>query len=90
MTKHPVKFIPLPKETKAFICANCGAVALSPGGVCKVQGQATRGHWCGSKSFVKPAFCVNGKHNHRFACAKCGKVALNPELLCEPEALPEP
>jgi len=35
-----IKHISLPKETKAFICANCGAVSLSPNDICKVQGRA--------------------------------------------------
>lgn len=81
------RHIPLPKETKAFVCANCGAVALTAEGVCVVQGQGTRADWCGSKSLAKPEHCKNKVHNHRFACGKCGKVALNPELLCDPQPL---
>jgi rubrerythrin len=33
------KHIILPKDTKAFICADCGAVSLDPNQICKVQGQ---------------------------------------------------
>jgi predicted RNA-binding Zn-ribbon protein involved in translation (DUF1610 family) len=82
--------VPLPKETKAFICANCGAVSLDPNGICEVQGQGTRADWCGSKSPVPPSFCHNRKNNLRFACNNCGQVAVNPELLCDPERMPEP
>jgi len=84
------KHVPLPKETKAFICANCGAVSLSPDGICKVQGQATRADWCGTQSLFLPSFCHNRKHNLRFKCLKCGRVAVNPELLCEPEEMLQP
>jgi predicted RNA-binding Zn-ribbon protein involved in translation (DUF1610 family) len=84
------KHVPLPKETKAFICANCGAVSLSPDGICKVQGQATRADWCGTQSQFTASFCHNRKHNLRFKCIKCGRVAVNPELLCEPEEMLQP
>jgi len=33
-----IKHIPLPKETKAFICANRGAVSLSPNDICRDSG----------------------------------------------------
>jgi predicted RNA-binding Zn-ribbon protein involved in translation (DUF1610 family) len=84
------KHIPLPATTKAFICANCGAVSLSEKGICKVQGMGTKADWCGTKSFIPPSLCHNRVNNVRFTCAKCGKVAINPELLCDPERLPEP
>jgi len=84
------KHVKLPKETKAFICANCGAVSLSPDGVCKLQGQGTRHDWCGSKSLPPPSFCHNRKNNLRYSCGKCGQVAVHPELLCEPEQMPDP
>jgi len=85
-TKH----IPLPRETKAFFCANCGAVSLSPNNICKVQGQGTKADWCGTKSIKPPSFCHNKKNTIRYQCRNCGQVAVHPELLCEPEKLPEP
>ena len=83
------KHIPLPKETKAFICANCGAVSLSADGVCKVQGMGTKVDWCGTTTPKPPAHCHNKVHNLRFRCGKCGQTAVNPELLCEPEKMDE-
>jgi predicted RNA-binding Zn-ribbon protein involved in translation (DUF1610 family) len=85
-----IKHAPLPKETKAFICANCGAVSLSPNDICKVQGKGSKADWCGTKSLNPPSFCHNKVHNIRFKCEKCGQVAVHPELLCEPEKMPEP
>lgn len=87
--KHSHKHVPLPKDTKAFICANCGAVSLNPNGICEIQGQGTKADWCGTKSLKPPSFCHNKKHNLRFKCLKCGQVSVNPELLCEPEKMPE-
>ena len=84
------KHIPLPKDTKAFVCANCGAVSLSPDGICELQGQTTKADWCGTKSHFTPSLCHNKKHNLRFKCNKCGRVAVNPELLCEPEEMAQP
>lgn len=84
------KHLTLPKETKAFICANCGAVSLSPHGICKIQGQGTKADWCGSKSIHPPSFCHNRKNNLRYKCLNCGQVSVNPELLCEPEKMPKP
>jgi predicted RNA-binding Zn-ribbon protein involved in translation (DUF1610 family) len=85
-TKH----VPLPKTTKAFICANCGAVSLDSKGVCKIQGMGTKADWCGTTVPRIPSFCHNRKNNLRFRCKKCGQVAVNPELLCEPEKMAEP
>ena len=82
--------IPLPKSTKAYICANCGAVSLDSQGVCKVQGMGTKSDWCGSKTYLKPQLCHNMRHNVRYSCANCGKVAVNPELLCEPVKMEMP
>jgi hypothetical protein len=84
------KYVPLPATTKAFICANCGAVSLSEEGICKVQGMGTKADWCGTKSLTPPKLCFNRVHNLRFVCKKCGKVAVNPELLCEPERMVDP
>lgn len=82
--KYPV---PLPKETPAFICANCGAVALNANDICKVMGKGKKVDWCGSKTVHPPSYCHNKVHNNRWQCRKCGQVSVNPELLCEPEKL---
>jgi len=90
MMEKAEEHIPLPPEIHAFECAICGAVSLSPEGVCKVQGRMTRGDWCGTKSVEPPRFCQNRVNNLRFKCAKCGRVAVDAGLLCEPEQIPEP
>ncbi len=79
--------IPLPKNTPAFECANCGAVALNPDSICKIQGKVTKADWCGSKSIVSPKQCKNSVNTKRYKCNKCGRVSMNFELLCEPEAI---
>jgi len=79
--------IPLPPETKAFFCANCGVVALNPNSVCKIQGTGTRADWCGTKQMLNCEQCVNKKNVCRFKCSNCGQVAMNPELLCKPEKI---
>jgi len=79
--------MPLPKETPAFICANCGAVALDAKNICKVMGKGKKVDWCGSKTVRPPSYCHNKAHNDRWQCGKCGQVSVNPELLCEPEKL---
>jgi predicted RNA-binding Zn-ribbon protein involved in translation (DUF1610 family) len=84
------KHMVLPKDTKAFICANCGAVSLDPNEICNVQGQGVKSDWCGTKSMNPPSFCRNRKNNNRYKCAKCGQVAVNPGLLCEPEKMQIP
>jgi hypothetical protein len=90
MPKNPVKqHTPLPKNTRAFICALCGAVALDPKSICKVQGMGIKADWCGTPTSRQPVQCVNRVHTKRFACNKCGQVAMNPELLCEPEIVKE-
>ena len=33
------KHVPVPKDTRAYICANCGAVALNANNICKVEGR---------------------------------------------------
>ena len=68
------KHVPLPKETPAFFCANCGAVSLDPDKICKVQGRGTKGDWCGTKGSAPPRMCQNRVHNVRWACDNCGKV----------------
>ena len=79
--------VPLPKETPAFICAHCGAVALDANNICKVMGRGTKADWCESKGGHVPSFCQNKKNNNRWQCKKCGQVSVNPELLCDPEKL---
>ena len=83
------KHVPVPKETPAFFCANCGAVSLDSDSICKVQGRGTKADWCGTKSSAPPQTCQNRVHNIRWVCENCGKVAVNAELLCEPKPLAE-
>jgi hypothetical protein len=90
MTEPIDRHIPLPTETEAFMCALCGAVALRPDSICQVQGQLTRGEWCGTKSVEPAKVCQNKRHNLRFKCVKCGRVSVDAGLLCEPERMPEP
>lgn len=85
--KEPKKYVTLPKETHAFMCANCGAVSLDSHSICKVQGRGVKADWCGSKSPRPPQLCHNRVHNVRFACENCGQVSVNPELLCEPREM---
>jgi len=81
------KHIPVPKHTPACICADCGAVSLSPNGICKMQGKGTKADWCGSKAVAKPKFCQQEAHTTRYRCQNCGHISVNAELLCEPELL---
>ena len=78
------KHVPRPNETTSFFCANCGAVSLDPGSICKVRGKGTKGDWCGTKDPSPAQPCHNRVNNARWVCDNCGKVAVNPELLCEP------
>jgi len=82
-----MEHIPLPKDTTAFVCADCGTVALSAGDICKVQGKVKKADWCGTPGSKPPKFCQNKAHNNRWQCRKCGQIAVNPKLLCEPEEL---
>ena len=84
------KHFPLPKDTAAFFCANCGAVSLYAGNVCKVQGKGKKSDWCGIKHVTPPQSCHNKVHNLRYRCNNCGQVSVNPELLCEPEKIENP
>jgi predicted RNA-binding Zn-ribbon protein involved in translation (DUF1610 family) len=93
MLKKPAKpasHVALPKETRAFLCAECGAVSLDPQKICKVQGQGTKADWCGVPDNNPPRQCRNRVHNLRWSCANCNKVSVNAELLCEPRKMPEP
>ncbi len=90
MTEKAERPIPLPRDTRAFVCAQCGAVSQRPDGICQVQGRLIRGDWCGTNSIEPARGCENRIHNLRFKCEKCGRVAVESELLCEPEKMPEP
>jgi ribosomal protein S27AE len=79
--------IPVPKDTKAVICANCGAVALDANNICKVQGIGKKSDWCGVKSSKPPKTCHNKKHTDRWQCRNCGQTSVNPLLLCDPEKI---
>ncbi len=81
------KHIPLPKNTRAFFCGECGAVALDENNICKPQGRGTKADWCGTGSGRIPESCHNKVHTLRFKCKNCGQVAVNPELLCDPEKM---
>jgi len=79
--------VPVSKQTPAFFCADCGAVALAAGNVCKVMGVGKKADWCGTKGVKPPSFCSNKVNNDRWQCKNCGQIAVNPELLCEPKKL---
>ena len=81
------KHTPVPKNTKAFICAGCGAVALDANNICKVQGMGMKSDWCGIKGSKPPKICKKKEHTERWQCRNCGQTAVNPLLLCEPEKL---
>ncbi|MDD3618412.1 MAG: hypothetical protein RBR09_12305 [Desulfobulbaceae bacterium] len=85
------RHIPLPLETPAWFCGNCGAVSLDAKNICNPAGRLKKGDWCGSRDLPPPRFCRNRVNNDRYSCRKCGKAAINKALLCEPEkmALPE-
>lgn len=76
--------VPLPKNTKAFICADCGVVALDANNICKVMGQGVKSAWCGIQGSKPPSFCRSNKNNNRWQCENCGQISVNPELLCKP------
>ncbi|MEW6429252.1 MAG: hypothetical protein AB1568_14590 [Thermodesulfobacteriota bacterium] len=82
--------VPLPLDTRAFYCGNCGAVALDAHNVCNPKGRMQKKDWCGSKDRLPATYCRNRVNNDRFQCEKCGKTAINAALLCEPRKLPVP
>ena len=84
------KHVPLPKETPAFFCGNCGVVSLYAGNICNPQGKLKKVDWCGSKDLPKAKLCKNRVNNDRYRCTNCGKAAINSALLCEPEKMPMP
>ena len=81
------KHVPVSKDTPAFFCANCGAVALDSKNICKLQGKGKKADWCGIKGVKPPASCQNNVNNDRWQCQNCGTISVNPELLCEPAKL---
>ena len=85
------KHVPLPKETPAFFCGNCGVVSLYAANICNPQGKLKKVDWCGSKDLPRAKQCRNSINIDRYRCSKCGKAAINSTLLCEPEkmAMPE-
>ena len=78
---------PLPKETAAFYCGNCGAVSLDQNNICKPAGKLKKADWCGSKDLPPAQNCHNNAHTDRYLCENCGKSSMNPALLCEPRAM---
>jgi predicted RNA-binding Zn-ribbon protein involved in translation (DUF1610 family) len=74
----------LPKNTKAFICANCGAVSLDSDKLCKIQGRGTKADWCGIPHLKTTFKCKNHTSHLRYKCANCNQVATDPQLLCNP------
>ena len=84
------KHIPLPKETPAFFCGNCGVVSLYAGNICNPKGKLRKVDWCGSKDLPLAKLCRNRVNNDRYRCTTCGKAAINSALLCEPEKMELP
>jgi len=82
--------VPLPKDTPAYFCANCGAVSLDANNLCSVQGRLKKRDWCGLKGVKHPEYCEKKTHTSRWACQNCGQTSVNPELLCKPEKLDIP
>lgn len=79
--------IPLPKETAAFYCANCGVVSLDRNNICNPAGKLTKADWCGSKDLPPAKTCQNRVNKDRYACKNCGKSSINAALLCEPDKM---
>jgi predicted RNA-binding Zn-ribbon protein involved in translation (DUF1610 family) len=90
LTTNIKKHVPLPKETPAFFCGNCGVVSLDQNNICNPRGRLKKIDWCGSKDLPPAKFCKNRVNNDRYKCEKCGKAAINSTLLCEPEKMPMP
>jgi predicted RNA-binding Zn-ribbon protein involved in translation (DUF1610 family) len=85
MTKK--NHIPVPKDTKAFICANCGVVARDANNICKIQGMGKKSDWCGVKGSKPPKTCHTKKYTDRWQCRNCGQTSVNSLLLCDPEKI---
>jgi predicted RNA-binding Zn-ribbon protein involved in translation (DUF1610 family) len=80
----------VPKDTRAYICAECGVVALAAEHICNVQGTGTKADWCGVKGVMPPKHCQNRTNVDRHQCRNCGQTAISAELLCEPLKLEIP
>ncbi|MDY6832648.1 MAG: hypothetical protein SWC96_12580 [Thermodesulfobacteriota bacterium] len=87
---NKTQHVPLPKETVAFYCGNCGAVALDANNICNPAGKIKKADWCGSRDLPPPQTCHNRVNNDRYSCEKCGKTAINAPLLCEPKKMDIP
>jgi len=74
----------LPKNTKAFICADCGAVSLDPDKLCNIQGQGRKADWCGIPHLNSIKTCKENKKHLRYQCKNCKQVSTDPKLLCHP------
>ena len=83
MKKHK----PLTSEAKAFVCADCGAVALKNNKICKLQGLIKKSDWCGTKSLHPYKQCKHKKCVFRFECQNCGQISMDAELLCKPKKI---
>ncbi len=87
---NETKHIPVPKDTRAYICAQCGVVALDASNICEVQGTGTKADWCGGKGSMPPKYCRNRTNVDRHQCQNCGQTAINDKLLCNPVKLDIP
>jgi hypothetical protein len=85
--KDKKEHTPLPKETAAFYCGNCGTVALDQNNICIPAGKLTKADWCGSKDLPPAKTCQNNVHTNRFSCNNCEKSSINESLLCQPESI---
>lgn len=83
ITRH----VPMPPETPAFFCGNCGAVSLDSNNICNPMGKMQKKDWCGSKDLPPAKTCRNRVNNDRFRCTQCGKGSINAALLCKPEKM---
>lgn len=79
---------PLPKETAAFYCGDCGTVSLDQNNICNPAGKLTKADWCGTKDLPPAKTCHHRVNTDRYVCKNCGKSSINPALLCEPEKMP--
>jgi len=41
MADYHYENVTIPLDTKVFVCANCGALSLSPNNICRVQGMVS-------------------------------------------------
>ena len=74
----------LPKNSTAFICAQCGAVGLDPDKLCKIQGQGIKADWCGIPHINALRTCKGNSCHIRYQCETCKQVSTDSQLLCNP------